>query len=45
MLNVYTKIYAHNSQINVDHNKLNTGHAKTDTWCIKIQDFINYDKV
>ena len=32
---VHTKMYAHNSQINANHDILNTGHAKTDTWCIE----------
>ena len=40
MLNVHTKMYAHNSEINANHDILNTGHAKTDTWCI--EDSINY---
>ena len=31
MLNVHTKTYAHNSQLNADHDIINTGHAKTDT--------------
>ena len=35
MLNFYNKMYAHNSQINVDHDILNTGHAKTNTLCIE----------
>ena len=35
MFNVHTKMYAHNSQINSDHDILNTDHAKTDTWCIE----------
>ena len=35
MLNVYTKMYAHNSQINADHDILNTDHAKTDTEVLK----------
>ena len=29
------KVYAHNSQINADHDMLNTGHAKTDTDVLK----------
>ena len=29
MLNVHTKMYAHNSQINADHGILNTGHERT----------------
>ena len=45
MLNVHTKMYVHNSQLNADHDIINTGHAKTDTDVLKkIQDFINYDK-
>ena len=45
MLNVHTKMYAHNSQINAGHDILKTGHERTDTGCIlKIQDFINYAK-
>ena len=35
MLNVHTKMYAHNSQINTDHDILNTGHAKTNTRCVE----------
>ena len=30
MLNVHTKMYAHNSQINADHDILKTGHERTD---------------
>ena len=30
MLNAHTKMYAHNSQINADHNILNIGHEGTD---------------
>ena len=29
MLNVHTKMYAHNSQINANHDILNTGHEET----------------
>ena len=35
MLNVHIKMYAHNSQINIDHDILNAGHAKIDTRCIE----------
>ena len=35
MLNVRTKMYAHISQINANHDILNTGHAKTDTDVLK----------
>ena len=35
MLNVHTKMYAHNSQINADPDILNTGHAKTNTQYIE----------
>ena len=31
MLNVHTKMYAHNSQINADRDILNTSHEGTDT--------------
>ena len=30
MLNVHTKMYAHNSQINADHDILNIDHKWTD---------------
>ena len=47
MLNAHTKMYAYNSQINVDHDILNIGHEGTDATLIldvfkKIHDFINY---
>ena len=35
MLNAHTKMYAHISQINVGHDMINTGHAKTDTNVLK----------
>ena len=49
MLNIHTKIYTHNSQINADHDILNTGHERTVAKLIldvflKIHDFINYTK-
>ena len=31
MLNAHTRIYAHKSQINVDHDIFNIGYERTDT--------------
>ena len=50
MLNVHTRMYSHNSQINVDHDILNIGHKGTiaklvlDVFFLKIHDFINYGR-